>query len=64
MERCPKCQSIFIEWDGYNECFICLQKDCMHTWKEMELNEPIENVYLRITLPSYKKREILASMGK
>jgi len=32
MEKCPKCNSMFIEWRGGNQRFECLQKDCLHTW--------------------------------
>ncbi len=58
MEVCPKCGSIFIEWDGGNQRFRCLQKDCLHTWR-MELKEPVKNVYLRMTLPYNGKQKVL-----
>lgn len=50
LEVCPKCGSIFIEWDRQNKLFKCLQKSCLHTWGEMVLSKPVENIYLRVTL--------------
>jgi len=56
VEKCPKRNSIFIEWSAYHQRFECLQKDCMRTWtlesvEEWKLENPVENVYLRTTLP-------------
>jgi len=50
MERCPKCNSIYIQYDKFTEECYCLEKSCLHRWK-MELNpDIIQNDYLRISI--------------
>ncbi|MEK7624411.1 MAG: hypothetical protein AAB404_01645 [Patescibacteria group bacterium] len=53
-ERCPKCESFFIQWDSGNKRFHCLQRNCLHAWL-MPIREPVENIYLRTTLPMDKE---------
>lgn len=56
-ERCPKCCSMFIEWDGFHNCYRCLKRHCQHTWitwpedKGPRKYEDIKNVYLRLSMP-------------
>lgn len=54
-EKCPKCRSIFIEWDGFHSCFRCLEQDCQHKWtvwpEGPKKYDEIKNEYLKASLP-------------
>jgi len=49
-ENCPKCQSLFIQYDqNTNECY-CLEKGCGHRWDaDFDFNN-IKNPYLRTSI--------------
>lgn len=50
IERCPDCQSIFIQYDqNTDECY-CLEKNCNRRWKEDLDFYNIKNPYLRISI--------------
>ncbi|MDD5530627.1 MAG: hypothetical protein PHX21_11470 [bacterium] len=54
-EKCPKCGSIFIEWDGERGCYKCLMRKCQNKWTEWdtsipEKQEDVKNFYLRLSL--------------
>ncbi len=50
---CPKCGSIFIEWNG--GCYHCVERDCLHRWtvwtEGPKKFEEIENPHLKASLP-------------
>jgi len=49
-EICPKCKSIFIQYDENNDECYCLEKHCNHRWKEdLDFNN-IKNPYLRTSI--------------
>ncbi len=51
IERCPECQSIFIQYDENTEECYCLEKACSHRWKMIELDfYNIKNPYLRTSI--------------
>ena len=50
MEACPKCRSVYIQFDNHtNECY-CLVKDCGHRWKQSLIRNKVVNMYLRNTM--------------
>ena len=50
VERCPKCGSIYIQYDRITGKCYCLIKSCNHRW-EQELDfDNIKNAYLRATI--------------
>jgi len=55
MEVCPKCGSIFIEWDGFHSCFHCLERKCQYKWTEWSKGpkkyDEIKNKHLRLSIP-------------
>lgn len=52
-EKCPKCGSIFIQWNGNR--FECLVRICRHKWlnwpRGPKSYEELENPHLRASLP-------------
>ena len=54
MEKCPRCGSIFIQFNNFTDECYCLVKDCRNHWKQSLIRDKIENNYLRITM--LKKR--------
>lgn len=52
-ERCPECNSIFIQWNGRR--FECLERICQHKWLDWpggpRRYEDIENPHLKASLP-------------
>ena len=53
-EKCPKCDSISIEWRAERGCFRCLERACHYEWKEWpggpKTYEEIKNKYLKGSL--------------
>jgi hypothetical protein len=50
MDVCPKCGSIFIEYDKHHLSAYCLVKACFHRWKmDRKTAQQSSNVYLRST---------------
>jgi len=45
IEKCPKCNSVFIQFDNITEECYCLVRDCEYRWKTGNL--VFENMYLR-----------------
>ena len=53
-ETCPKCGSIFIQFDNiFDQCY-CLVKSCGHRWFQHLIRNELANDYLRTTM--YKER--------
>jgi len=54
MEVCPKCGSVFIEWNGLQGCYRCLSRKCGHTWEACSESlityVEIKNTYLKLSL--------------
>jgi len=52
-ERCPKCSSIFVQWEGRQ--FECLERACRHKWLNWPMGpnsyKDIENPHLKCSLP-------------
>ena len=53
-EKCPKCGSIFIEWNG--SCYKCSLRKCQNKWTKWNIEistkqEDIKNFYLRMSIP-------------
>lgn len=55
MEVCPKCESIFIQWDALHDCFSCLERNCQNKWTDWpegpKKYDEIENKHLRLSIP-------------
>ncbi len=55
LEECEKCGSIFIEWNSFNSCFRCLERNCQNKWtvwpKGPKKYDDIKNEYLKVSLP-------------
>jgi hypothetical protein len=50
VERCPKCKSIYIQYDEYSDECYCLNKECGNRW-EADLDfHNIKNPYLRTSI--------------
>jgi hypothetical protein len=54
LEACPRCQSIFIEWDGETDQYSCLERKCQNTWGQLD-NGPrtydeVRNSFLKASL--------------
>jgi len=50
METCPKCNSIFIEYDKFHLQAHCLVYACLHRWDmDREIARKSSNVYLKST---------------
>jgi len=49
-ERCPKCESQFIQYNKIMKQCYCLEKSCSHRW-DYEIKDPkkIVNAYLRLS---------------
>ena len=52
MERCPKCNSVFIQADRITKECYCLEKVCSYRWFEKLPEDTcrIINPYLRISI--------------
>jgi len=50
MERCPICNSTFIQYNNMTAELYCLEKSCNHKWQEELIYDEIENVYLRTSI--------------
>lgn len=50
MERCPKCKSIYIQYDEYSDECYCLNKECGHRWEADFDFHNIKNPYLRTSI--------------
>jgi hypothetical protein len=54
-EKCPKCGSVFIEWNSFCRCWYCLERKCHHKWtvwpEGPKTYNEIKNPYLRLSLP-------------
>jgi len=52
-EKCPKCKSIFIQWNGKR--FECLERACNHIWLDWSggprTYDELENPHLKASLP-------------
>lgn len=57
MEKCPKCGSIYIQFDKYSDECYCLIKNCNHRWKQLLIRDEIENDYLRLSM--HKEKNII-----
>lgn len=55
MEVCPKCGSMFIEWDSLHDCFRCLERKCQYKWTEWPKGpkkyDGIKNECLKLSIP-------------
>ncbi len=48
IERCPKCQSLFIQYDEVKDELYCLEKQCNNRWSsDIDDFYNIKNPYLR-----------------
>ena len=50
MERCPKCDSIFIQVNNITDECYCLVKKCHYHWFQRLIRSNIENIYLRTSM--------------
>lgn len=50
MERCPQCNSIYIQYDENNDECYCLNKECNHRWPANLDFHDIKNPYLRTSI--------------
>lgn len=49
-ERCPQCNSIYIQYDENNDECYCLNKECNHRWPANLDFHDIKNPYLRTSI--------------
>ncbi len=53
-EKCPKCGGVSIEWRGDRRSFRCLNRACLHEWREWpggpKIYAEVQNKYLRASL--------------
>jgi hypothetical protein len=50
LESCPKCKSIFIQYDENSDECYCLMKECNHNWSvDLDFSN-IKNPYLRASI--------------
>lgn len=55
MERCPKCHSIYIQYDGIRDEFYCLINSCLNRWDDGSRDiDSIQNVYLKSSMWKYE----------
>ena len=53
LEVCPRCNSIFIQYNEINDQCYCLEKNCNYRWEEdidFENINKIKNDYLRMSI--------------
>ena len=50
IEKCPKCDSIFIQYNNATGQCYCLEKICQHKWYQKLDYDSIENNYLRCSI--------------
>lgn len=51
IEKCPKCESIFIQQDRITKKLYCLERNCNYRWDEdFKDIEKIKNMYLRASM--------------
>ena len=50
MERCPQCESQFIQYNNVTGELYCLEKDCNHRWQQKLNYDKIKNDYLRTSI--------------
>jgi len=51
IELCPKCGSVYIQYDRISDKFYCLVRSCGHRWEDKNIDlKNIVNIYLRASI--------------
>ena len=51
MEKCPRCGSVYIQYEEANDTFHCLVKSCGARWVDSGIDlKHVNNIYLRASI--------------